>query len=59
MFDIVYGNQPPKFQKLTDDDDLEIVKSLAKGELDDIIEGKTRLPHLLPQPSNTNRPPKK
>jgi hypothetical protein len=58
MFDIVYGYQPPKFQKLTGDD-LEVVKSLAKGDLDDIIQGGIRLPHFLPQPSNTNRPPKK
>jgi hypothetical protein len=58
MFDIVYADQPPKFQKLTGDD-LKIVKSLAKGELDDIIQGRTRLPHVLLQPNNTNLPPKK
>jgi hypothetical protein len=57
MSDIVHGNQPPNFQKLKGLD-LEIVKSLAKGELNDIIEGKTRLPHVLLQPNNTNRPPK-
>jgi hypothetical protein len=58
MFDIVFGIQPSKLQKLTGDD-LAIVKSIAKGELDDVIEGKSRLPHYVPQPSNTNRPPKK
>jgi hypothetical protein len=58
MYDIVHGYLPPKFPKLTDDD-LEIAKSLAKGDLNDIIEGKTRLPHVLLQPNNTNRPPKK
>jgi hypothetical protein len=57
MFDLVYGYQPPKFQKLTGDD-LQIVKSLAAGELDDILQGRSRLPHVF-QPSNTNPSPKK
>jgi hypothetical protein len=39
MFDLVYGYQPPKFQKLTGDD-LQIVKSLVAGELDDILQGR-------------------
>jgi SNF2 family DNA or RNA helicase len=46
MFDLLYGYQPPKFQKLTGDD-LKIVKPLAKGELDGIIQGRSRLPHVL------------
>jgi hypothetical protein len=58
MFDIVYTDQPPKFKKLTGDD-LRIVKSLAAGELDDIIQGRSRLAHVLLQPSNTNLAPKK
>jgi hypothetical protein len=58
MYDIVHGNLPPKFPKLTDED-LEIAKSLAKGQLNSIIQGTTRFPHVLLQPNNTNRPPKK
>jgi hypothetical protein len=58
MFDLVYGYQPPKFQKLTGDD-LEIAKLLAEGKLKGILKGITRFETDLPEPSNTNLPPKK
>jgi hypothetical protein len=57
MYDLVFGYHSPKFQKLTGDD-LEIVKAFAAGKFDDILQGRSRLPHVL-QPNNTNLPPKK
>jgi hypothetical protein len=59
MHDVVFGYQPPKFVEITNDIELEIVQFLAEVLLEDIIQGKTRILFNLPQPSNTNRPPKK
>jgi hypothetical protein len=50
MHDLVYGYQTPKLPKITGDD-LEIVRALAEGELDDILQGRTRFPHVLPSTS--------
>jgi hypothetical protein len=43
MRDLVNGKNPPKFKPLTDEGDLIIIDKLARGQLNSIVEGVSRL----------------